>query len=152
MKRTTTNSIDNTVTALQDAGIPVSSVDRNTREIWLGLLHGPDAWCRVGIKVDKQHFHVTMRAFTDQESLGYVRWRYEDLIDDLVEVGSQQEDEYGLAYCDMARSFTGMREMTDWTERMIDTAMLNGLEFESRHGFDFSPDSRDMAWNFLCAA
>jgi hypothetical protein len=152
MKRTTTNSIDNTLAALQDAGIPVSSVNRDNREVWLGLLHGTDAWCRVGIGVEERHFHVTMRAFAEQESLGYVRWRYEELIDDLVEVGAQQEDEYGLAYCDMSRSFTGLREMTAWVERMIDTAMLNGLEFESRHGFDFSPDSFDMAWHFLSAA
>jgi len=152
MKRTTSNSVERTVAALEEAGIPVSSVDRSDRRIWLGLLHGPEAWCRVGISVGRGHFHVTMRAFAEQESLGYVRWRYEDIIDDLVDVGSQKQDEYGLAYCDMSRAFTGLREMTDWTEKMIDTALLNGLEFESRRGFDFSPDSYDMAWHFLAAA
>jgi len=129
-------------------GLPVSSSDRDQGEIWLGLLHGPEAWCKVGVHVGHHHHRVTMRAFADNQSLGYIRWRYEDLIDDQVEVGPQRQDEYGLTYSDMVRVFNGTYEMVAWVRRMIDCALLVGMEFSARRGFDFSPDGRDMAWHF----
>jgi hypothetical protein len=151
LQRKTQNTVDATLRALDREGIMVSSVDDASGELWLGLLHGEDAWCRLGVTVARDHFVVRMRAFSPEESLGYLRWRYEELIDDQVDIGPQRVDDYGLSSCDMERRFTGLFEMVDWLRRTLDVALDGGLEFSARHGFDFSPDSCDMAWHFQCA-
>lgn len=151
LKRNTANSVDGTLRALDREGVMVSSADRDTGEIWLGLLHGEDAWCRLGLTVAQDHFVVKMRAFSPDESLGYLRWRYADLIDDQVDIGPQRTDAYGLARCDMERRFSGLFETVDWIRHTLDAALDSGLEFSARYGFDFSPDSCDMAWHFQCA-
>jgi hypothetical protein len=152
LERTTKTDFDATLRALDREGILVSSADRDSGEIWLGLLHGEEAWCRVGILVAHDHYVVRLRAFAPDEALGYIRWRYADLIDDEVDVGPQHVDGYGLAYCDMERRIRGLYETVDWTRRMLDGALEAGMEFSARFGFDFSPDSFDMAWHFGCAA
>jgi hypothetical protein len=138
--------------ALQREGIAVSSYDQETGDIWLGLLHGPDVWCRLGVRVERDHFVVSMRAYAVEEALGYVRWRYEDFIDDEVEVGPQNQDAYGLPYCDLSRRFSGMFEMASWTRRMLDEGLESGLEFSARFGSDYSADSPELAWQFAAVA
>ena len=151
LRRRTTNSVDSARRALERAGILVSNVDTETGEVLLGLLHGEDAWCRVGLLVAHDHFVVRLRAFSAEDALGYIRWRYEELIDDRVDVGPQRADNYGLTSCDMERRISCLRETVTWIRSMLDAALDGGLEFSARYGFDFSPDSSDMAWNFQAA-
>jgi hypothetical protein len=152
LRRRTSNSLDRVLRALERGGVLVSNVDTETGEVLLGLLHGEDAWCRVGLLVAHDHFVVRMRAYSSEDALGYLRWRYEELIDDRVDVGPQRADNYGLTSCDMERRISGLRETVDWIRQMLNAALDSGLEFSARYGFDFSPDSADMAWHFQAAA
>lgn len=123
--------------ALSDEGIGFSRFDPGTGPLWVGTVHGSDAFCNLEICAEPDgHYAVVLNTWfthtggSEEDARRILYWTFGPIMGEEVEVGPLTYDpDDELWKCAMLRVCEDLRQMQRWVEHTLNTAWQAGLQF-----------------------